>query len=76
MAAIAGCVWFVTFVPAWPVPAWPMPVVPMPACLVIAEVIAFGMVDLKVGVPVVVPANDPMTAHRQRDRHDAADPQQ
>jgi hypothetical protein len=37
---------------------------------------ALCVIDLDVCVPVVVRADDPVTAHRQRDRYDAADPQQ
>jgi hypothetical protein len=37
---------------------------------------ALRVIDLKVRVPIVVRADDPVTAHRQRNCHDAADPQQ
>jgi hypothetical protein len=37
---------------------------------------ALGVIDLDVRSTIVVRADDPMTAHRQRNRYDAADPQQ
>jgi hypothetical protein len=37
---------------------------------------ALRVIDLKVRVPIVVRADDPVTVHRQRNCHDAADPQQ
>ncbi|MFT4843153.1 MAG: hypothetical protein ACJA0V_000448 [Planctomycetota bacterium] len=37
---------------------------------------ALRVIDLDVRSTIVVRADDPMTAHRQRNRYDAADPQQ